>query len=916
MTKYGLTHWVVLLTLVPTLVIGLLLGSLFTVQRFDEAQLALSQRGLSIVEPLAIAAEQGLLAGNREQLKRLLSAVHRKHTPDIRSITLFDANHHLVVSSNYQPQFARLRLPADQPLPMFTLQDSSGDRLILRAPVMREISPLSLMPAGSEMDSEVLGYVVLEMSQDGVFLARHRAMLLSFGIVLLGMLISGFFTHRLVRNVNDPIRRMVYAIQQIRKGNLHTHLKSSEIGELNDLRDGINEMAQTIAEHHSDMVQSVDEATSDLKHTMEQMEVQNLELGMAKTRAQEAARVKSEFLANMSHELRTPLNGIIGFTRQLAKTPLNTTQHEHLETIDSSASNLLNLINDILDLSKLEAGKLTFERMPFAFRDVVDEVMHLLAPSAAEKHLELAVNIATELPDQLLGDAMRLRQVFTNLVGNAIKFTDVGSVVLKATLVSEERNTITLRCEVQDTGAGISSEVQAELFQAFSQGESGLNRREGGTGLGLAITKKLVNQMGGEIGVQSQQHKGSNFWCTMTFHLNPEPNQPLLDNSQLPGKTALVMEPQLHNRQSLLIQLKEWGIISRTCVTATEWQSALQQNHYDLVLLAVDELTPSALKQALQQALSRCNKLVLMGSYTRRNELPELPIAIRDRVSWFNKPLHPLRLANALLNIEPPPRPDASEQVVQLRPHTEHKLLAVDDNPANLRLLEALLLERFDQVEVASSGKQALNLAKQHSFDLIFMDIQMPEMDGVETTRLLRRLRNNAKTPVVAVTAHALPQEKAALLRNGLDDYLAKPIIESELEQLLARWLPTEPVAAQAENSDQPPYVSPFIDWQLAVSQSNGREPLAKDLIGMVLRDLPEAKGIIQTSWQQGEVRQFQAAVHKLHGGCCYAGMQQLQRLTASIETELKQGAKLADIEPEYLELIDIIEALIGLGES
>lgn len=916
MKKYGLTHWVVFLTLVPTLVIGILLGSLFTSQRFNEVQDSLLKQGISIVEPLAVTAEHGLVTKNREQLKRLLSAVHRKHTPNIKSITLFDATHHLIVSSNYHPQFDRLRLPADKPLPMFTVYSILGDTIILHTPVMRETSPLSLLPASNDLEAEVLGYVVLELSQDGVFLSRHRAMVKSVGIIAIGLLLSLFFAMRLVRKVTHPIRRMVEAIERIRKGDLETHLNTPEVGELNELKNGINAMAKSIKDHNTEMVQNVDEATSDLRQTLELLEVQNLELGMAKTQAQEAVKIKSEFLANMSHELRTPLNGIIGFTRQLAKSSLNVTQHEHLRTIDTSASNLLNLINDILDLSKLEAGKLTFKKAPFAFRDVIDEVMLLLAHSATEKHVELAVNVATELPDQLIGDALRLRQVFTNLIGNAVKFTDVGSVLLKVMLVSEERNSIMIRCEVQDTGTGIASDMQAELFQAFSQADSGLDRREGGTGLGLVITKKLINQMGGEIGVQSKRHKGSNFWCTMCFQANPEPEAPPIETGQLAGKTALVMEPQLHNRESIQPQLKAWQIIHRICSTTTEWQSALEQKqHYDLILLAVDELTEKTLEQAIHDALEQCDRLVLMGTYAHRRKLPKLSVSERERTSWYSKPLHPFRLANAIINGDAS-EPTATADVNLLRNQANYRLLAVDDNSANLKLLKELLLERFEHVVTASSGKEAIKHAKETAFDLIFMDIQMPELDGVATTRTIRRLRNNSKTPVVAVTAHALPQEKEALLQDGLDDYLAKPILEPALEQVLARWLPTAPLAPQAEQTTDyaAQFASPFIDWETAVNQSNGRELLAKELIEMVLRELPESIKNIKKGWEQEERIQFQSAVHKLHGGTCYAGMVRLQSLTNSIETALKQDAELASLEPEYLELMDILDSLSELN--
>lgn len=319
--------------------------------------------------------------------------------------------------------------------------------------------------------------------------------IISAGVVLiLGIILSGFFAYRLLQDVEIPIKQMISMIDRIRRGHLDVRIEGKLLGELDTLKNGINAMAISLSEYHLEMQQSIDQATSDLRETLEQLEIQNVELDIAKKNAQEAARVKSEFLANMSHELRTPLNGVIGFTRQMLKTQLSSSQHDYLQTIEKSANNLLTIINDILDFSKLEAGKLLLENIPFDFEDSLDEVMRLLAPMAHEKGLELNLRIDPRIPAGVIGDPLRIQQVLTNLIGNAAKFTERGNISVSVDLKQQRDERLELQFIIRDTGIGISERQQSQLFQAFRQADASISRRYGGTGLGLVITQNWYSK--------------------------------------------------------------------------------------------------------------------------------------------------------------------------------------------------------------------------------------------------------------------------------------------------------------------------------------------------------------------------------------------------------------------------------------
>lgn len=669
------------------------------------------------------------------------------------------------------------------------------------------------------------------------------------------------------------------------------------------LKNGINSMAMSLAAYHEEMQHNIDQATSDLRETLEQMEIQNVELDLAKKRAQEAARIKSEFLANMSHELRTPLNGVIGFTRLTLKTELNPTQRDHLNTIERSANNLLAIINDVLDFSKLEAGKLILESIPFPLRNTLDEVVTLLAHSSHDKGLELTLNIKNDVPDNVIGDPLRLQQVITNLVGNAIKFTESGNIDILVEKRALSNTKVQIEVQIRDTGIGIPERDQSRLFQAFRQADASISRRHGGTGLGLVITQKLVNEMGGDISFHSQPNRGSTFWFHINLDLNPNVIIDGPSTACLAGKRLAYIEPNATAAQCTLDLLSDTPVE----VVYSPTFSALPLAHYDIMILSV----PVTFREPLTMQHERLAKAASMTDFL----LLALPCHAQINAEKLKqggaaacllKPLTSTRLLPALteycqLNHHPEPLLMDTSKITMT-------VMAVDDNPANLKLIGALLEDKVQHVELCDSGHQAVDRAKQMQFDLILMDIQMPDMDGIRACELIHQLPHQQQTPVIAVTAHAMAGQKEKLLSAGMNDYLAKPIEEEKLHNLLLRYKPGANVAARLMAPEPAEFIfnpNATLDWQLALRQAAGKPDLARDMLQMLIDFLPEVRNKIEEQLVGENPNGLVDLVHKLHGSCGYSGVPRMKNLCQLIEQQLRSGVHEEELEPEFLELLD-----------
>ncbi len=526
------------------------------------------------------------------------------------------------------------------------------------------------------------------------------------------------------------------------------------------------------------------------------------EVAHARDLALESARLKSEFLANMSHEIRTPMNGVVGMAGLLRSTRLDTQQVEFVTTIQDSADSLLTVINDILDFSKVESGKLQFDSVDFDLRTVVEGVVGLLAEQALARHLELSADIAPEHGVTLRGDPGRLRQVLANLVGNAVKFTTRGEVAVSARIDTLTDASATIRIEVRDTGIGIDAAAVPRLFEPFTQADGSTTRRFGGTGLGLAISRRLVELMGGEMGVASRPGEGSTFWFTARFErraaLAPRPQAPL---GQL---RVLIVDDHRTNRQVLHHQLAAWGV--RTA-EAGDGRSALVELRaaadrgapYDLAIL--DSHMPGMDGLAVAHAIRADHRLGSPRLVMMTSLAPDATDDLRAAglAATLTKPVKQGALLDCLagvMGISAPPQAALPAPIARPPadlPQLDRGLvLIVEDNLVNQRVATAQLARLGFRTQVVGNGREAVEAVLEAGapFDIVLMDCQMPEYDGYEATQAIRAGERGRRTPIVAMTAHALQGEKDRCLRVGMDDYLSKPIQLDGLRQMLERWVP------------------------------------------------------------------------------------------------------------------------------
>ena len=926
MKNWKLQNRILALVLLPGLIVSLFLGGFFIIQRMSDLDLLLQERGLAIGKQAAPTSEYGVISGNNPLLQNLTNNLLEER--DLRSARVLNKDGQVLAHSG--PKMVENFIGNTQ-LKNSQLQLSRTNSSIrIKAPIFAQ--SINLADNNSEplykqqnISQNLLGWVEIEMSLSNTQIAKYQHLATSIATVVATLFLCLMLAIRMSRNISNPIQDMVDCVDKISDGKIDSRVHVNSGDEFQTLAAGINAMAIAIQRTKAEHQQNIEQATHDIRETLETIEIQNIELDMARKEALEGSRIKSEFLTNISHEIRTPLNGILGFTRILLKDQTDQRKADHLNTIEKSANGLLTIINDILDLSKIDAGKLVLENIDFNVREVLEDVLTINAPEAHNKSLELVSLIYSDVPQFLTGDPLRIKQVLTNLISNAIKFTPQGNITVRVLILDEDINQASVKFEITDTGIGLNDEQKDKLFRAFSQADSSTSRQFGGTGLGLVISQHLVKAMQGDIGVTSAEGEGATFSFSVTLKKSRQQPLPMLE---LKGEQILIMESASSTRLSITHLLEQWHVrYSDTDNSDILLQALLrkQQNGdpADAVILGLSrkELYLSNTAKLIKQINSYNIPIIALVNSAISEELEYAQKL--GAVQCLSKPLQSKKLFSSLctsLGKEVDNQEPYSSNIIQMPAPT---ILAVDDNEANLKLVSVLLEDMGIEVIPAESGPQALLKLEQHDIDMIFMDIQMPGMNGLEATQLIRQKKTSKELPIIALTAHAIADEKDKILQVGMNDYQTKPINNDQLMQCIERWTgynckpiktqfdaPSKALNFSPQEKEENPIIDQddclVFDAEYAMRLANNKLDLATDMFSMLLKSLTDDLLEVESLWQKQQQAPLLQLIHKIHGATRYCGTPCLMHTMEQLETALK-NSDLVDCDELYQQAIQSI---------
>jgi two-component system sensor histidine kinase BarA len=897
----GIKYQLRITTLIPAFFVALLFAVFYNGQFGKDLKQHMSRLGEAYIRQLIPAAQFALLRNDDRTLQGLINA--STVNSEVKALAFYNSSGQLIA---YRGGKHSLHKPFNPPhftgdyieskqinpftinfiapitIPRFNLY---SDKLFKHIP-----SPIA------DRADDILGWLSIDIDTQSMLMKRYQMLMVTIFITLFGLLMGLTIHYFLSKQIYAPISRLRRSMKQILSNQFDAEIKTTSQGELGIIERGCAHLQSNYLNTIQELNQHIEVATEDLQQSLELLEEKNIELSLDKKKAEEKSRQKSEFIASMSHEIRTPMNGVIGFTNVLLESKLDPLQLDYVKTIKSSAQDLLGIINDILDFSKMDAGKLHLDRIPIDIRACIDEVLALASPTAHKKGIDLIPITDVVVPKTILGDPFRIKQIISNLITNAVKFTDQGHVLIRTKIEQEHDKEYTLLFSITDTGIGISQEDQAKLFTAFNQADTSITRRYGGSGLGLVICKKLCEEMQGRISLTSELNKGSTFSARIKVEkllaYESEKNQ----THRFAHLKVLCFDENPLHLEALCNGLGYWGI---DCIQVNSFANLphMLRENKECTLAFID--VNQGCEQQVAQLISQYCHLpyVLLSKWSIPN------YAAIGAQCFLYKPVSIQKLYEV---IESFVNKNHSEHVdhheldglrSQLR-FFAPELLIAEDNPVNKMLLQSLL-NNYCSVTVVDDGAMAVTACDNKKFHIILLDLQMPKINGLDAAQLIRQKSLlNKHTPMMLISASSNDISAQAIKKAGVNYSLQKPIDEKQLLLQILRILDK--------------LNHPVIDWELCIQKVSGNQSLAEEFLAKFIEELYKNREELIQCMQQKNIPKLGEVAHKLHGACCFCGVPILQKRVVQIEKLSVPTTSVENLAGPFAELIQSIDAVIS----
>ncbi|HBD7143666.1 TPA: response regulator [Legionella pneumophila] len=901
----GIKYQLRITTLIPAFLVALLFAFFYNGLFGKDLKQHMSRLGEAYIRQLLPAAQYAMLRNDYRTLQGLINA--STINPEVKALAFYNADGRLIA---YRGGKHSIHKPFNPP-------DYTGDYIEskqINPFTINFIAPITIPKFNLYSSTEfkepstpkifqaddILGWLSIDIDTQSLLIKRYQMLIVTIFITLFGLLMGLTIHYFLSKRIYMPIARLRRSMKQILSNEFETEIRVSSPGELGIIEKGCAHLQRQYLNTVRDLNHHIEIATADLQQSLELLEEKNIELSLEKKKTEEKSRQKSEFIANMSHEIRTPMNGVIGFTNVLLESKLDPLQLDYVKTIKSSAQDLLSIINDILDFSKIDAGKLNLDCIPLDVRGCIDEVLSLASPNAHKKGIDLIPITDINVPKMVLGDPLRIKQIISNLVTNAVKFTDHGYVLIRTKIEQETDKDYTLLFAIADTGIGISPEDQTKLFTAFNQADTSITRRYGGSGLGLVICKKLCEEMHGRISLTSEINKGSTFSARIKVEklvaYEIEKNQ----THRFAHLKIICFDDNPLHLEAIGNGLGFWGI-EAIRVDSFNKLSRILTKHKDCKIAFINVNQGCERQAAELIAKHKQIPFVLISKW------PINDFAALGARGFLYKPISIQKLQDLIESIanENQTEKNTNQELDTLREQLRFlhpEILIAEDNPVNKMLLTSLLNNNAN-ITTVDDGEMAVTACEDKKFDMILLDLHMPKLNGLEAAKMIRQKSlMNKHSPIVLITASSSDLSSIDMKKSGVDFCFQKPIDEKQLLIQILRIVDKTKHAA--------------IDWQLCVQKVSGNQALAEEFLAKFIEELYKNRDEFIELMHQKNVKGLADLAHKLHGACCFCGVPILQKRVAQLEKLARRTANADNLTEAFTDLIQSIDAVISEYEN